>query len=159
MSESAIQEKFAQTQCPPSIKQDDRKSRFWLVGEEGTSLSLASDIYEKWILVNKAKILIEQITQQQQQFTEEFNRVGKLIMEWLEAHADQIVMEKSGIVGEPELSSAGKMHFRFIVTKKGHVDWIDDPLTAELILFEENLWNNFQIVRLNSLLLPNVEEE
>jgi hypothetical protein len=158
MSETALQEELMQTQRHPNIMQGDRKSRFWLMGEEGKStLSLADDIYKKYFFANQLESFMENASQKQQQVVEESERIAVLVTKWLEDHADQIVINKSGIVGDPKISSSGKIHFHFVVTKKEPVDWISDPLTDELLLFEKKLWKDFQIIRLNSILLPNNE--
>jgi hypothetical protein len=124
------------------------------------------DAYEKWLLANRAGRLIDviaqlqqQIAQPRQQFIKEIKQASELVTEWLNDHADQVVVEASGIMGKPEISPSGKVHLSLVVIKKQPVDWLDDPLNTELLAFEESLWKTFQIVRLNSLLFPDAKEE
>jgi hypothetical protein len=164
MSETLVQKKpselgdFANI---AEINQGDRSSRFRLTDLSGKStLDLADDIYKKCFLANELELFLNKAAQHQRQFNEEVNILKEQIEKWLADHADQIVKNKTKLICDLEPSSTGKIHFRFIVIKKEPIDWISDPLEMELVRLEESLLrdSHFQIIRLDSILVPNVEK-
>ncbi|MDR2115985.1 MAG: hypothetical protein LBP87_06360 [Planctomycetaceae bacterium] len=161
MSETIVQDNHIEIQTPTSITQGDRSSRVWLKSRDGTAtLNLADDIFNKCLLAGEIEYLANKASQQKQLFHKEYELLNTLIDKWLSDHADQIIKEKTGIVSNFELSTSGKIHLRFIVTKKDPIDWISDPLEMELVNLEERLLREFkfEIIRLNSILVPNAEE-
>jgi hypothetical protein len=165
---TAFQDRPVSPVCPVNITQGDFNNRFRLNNQKGEStLSLGHDVYEKYFFAGQIETALNQAlsqtSQQREQFTGEWNHLVTMVEEWKQTHADQIVVEKTRIIGEPEVSSSGKIHFRFIVIKKSPVDWLNDPLDETLTKFEEKLLNDplLKMIRLDSLLfsdLPDTEK-
>jgi hypothetical protein len=166
--ETVFQNRPVSSVCPVNITQGDFNNRFRLNNQKGEStLSLGHDVYEKYFFAGQIETALNQAlsqaSQHREQFTEEWNHLVTVVEEWKQTHTNQIVMEKTRITGNPEVSSSGKIHFRFIVIKNSPIDWLNDPLDEELTRFEEKLLNDpfLKMIRLDSLLfsdLPDTEE-
>jgi len=135
------------------IVQGDGTSRFSLIGEEGSALALADEIYCRYHLAEPICKIIEADSERRQALVTETERLFAIIKAWMDEHKGRVDTNKTKLPKPVLVSSSGKVRFQFIVILlKGELEdfcvWEND-----LAALDEKVLHDpfFQIVRLDSL--------
>jgi hypothetical protein len=104
---------------------------------------------------------VEQCQKIKEDLAEELRKTEALITCWLEEHKDRIILEKTGFVGKPGITSCGIVRFHFLVTKKSSDTFFDEDLDNELIVLEERILKEIkpERTRIDTFLLPDINAD